>query len=383
MNDRLSAYQVCTRCVMDMSDPQITFDNEGVCNHCHQYDELVRTNPQLTCSGADILAAKVQQIKAVGAGKPYDCIIGVSGGVDSTFVAWKVKSLGLRPLAVHVDNGWNSEIAVSNINSILSKMNIDLYTVVLDWEEFKDIQTAFLKASTPDAEVPSDHAIFASLYLQAQRLGVRYVITGLNMRTETHLPKAWSQGHLDWGYLKAVHNSFGKLPIKTFPHFNFYQYITGFRHSQETLNILDYVEYSKNDALKFLQKELGWRDYGGKHFENVYTRWYQGFYLPRKFGFDKRRSHLSSRICSNELTREFALQELQKETYDARIQQQDCDYVMKKLGFSPAEFEAVMSAPPRCFEDFSSYDKFRAGPLFRVMLGLYQIAKMGLFIRTR
>ncbi len=206
---------------MDVSDPEITFDQDGVCNHCHQYDELVHNNPQLGSSGLIMLDAKVQRIKADGAGKPYDCVIGVSGGVDSTFVAWKVKSLGLRPLAVHVDNGWNSEIAVSNINTVLKKMDIDLYTVVLDWEEFKDIQVAFLRASTPDAEVPSDHAIFASLYLQAERLGVRHVITGLNMRTETHLPKAWSQGHVDWGYMKAIHKKFGKNRIKTFPHYNF------------------------------------------------------------------------------------------------------------------------------------------------------------------
>lgn len=369
---------------MDTTDPDITFDAQGVCNHCHAYDRRVSQAVHDGDEGRAELLRLAEEIRRDGQGKRYDCVIGVSGGVDSTFVAWKVKSLGLRPLAVHLDNGWNSEIAVSNISTVLKKVGIDLHTEVLDWEEFKDIQLAFLKASVPDAEVPSDHAIFACLYHTATKVGVRHVITGLNVRTETHLPRAWSHGHIDWGYLKAVHKAYGSgRRIKTFPHYNFIQFVNGFRRTHVTLNILDYVDYSKKEALVFLQNELGWRDYGGKHHESVYTRWYQGVYLPRKFGFDKRKSHLSSRICSGELTREFAFNELNKPTYDPALQEQDCEYIAKKLGLTTAQYNAIMAAPPRRFEDFPSYEKVCAGPAFQRVMRLYQFLKYDVLRRPR
>jgi N-acetyl sugar amidotransferase len=368
-------YRICTRCVMDTTDPNISFDQDGVCNHCHGYDNLVRTSILAVPEAQQRLKTIVEAIRSEGARKPYDCIIGVSGGVDSTFVAQKVKRIGLRPLAVHLDNGWNSEAAVSNIAKVLSKLNIDLHTHVIDWEEFKDIQKAFLLASTPDAEIPSDHAIFAILYDQASRLGIRYVITGINIRTETHLPTAWSQGHWDWGYIRAVHRQFGTGHIKTFPHFNFYNYVTGNRHSHVTLNLLDLLGYSKKKAIVSLEREFGWKDYGGKHNESIYTRWFQGYYLPRKFGFDKRRSHLSSRLCSGELTRSEALAELQSPPYSPELQAADCEYVAKKLGFSAAEFKAIMDAPLRTFEEFPSYARFVQGKAFQNALKVWQFFK--------
>ena len=359
--------RICTRCIMDTSDPNITFDAGGVCDHCHRYEQKVRDFVHTGEEGKRKLAGIAATIESDGKGKPYDCIIGVSGGVDSTFVAWKVKQLGLRPLAVHLDNGWNSEIAVSNISTVLGKMSIDLHTEVLDWPEFKDIQLSFLKASVPDAEIPSDHAIFASLYHTATKFGVRHVITGVNIRTETHMPTAWSHGHFDFGYIEDVHKKFGTRPIRTFPHYSFYDYVTGFRHTHNTLQILDYVDYSKSEALVLLQNELGWRDYGGKHYESIYTRWYQGVYLPKKFGFDKRRCHMSSRICSGELTRDFALEEIKQPTYPPKLQDEDSTYVAKKLGISTAEFDAIMTAPPRSFYDFDSYEK-RAGSRWFAMI---------------
>jgi N-acetyl sugar amidotransferase len=360
---------------MDTSDPDITFDAGGVCNHCRRYEQQVRDHVRTGDEGRRALAGHVSRITADGAGKPYDCIIGVSGGVDSTYVAWKVKELGLRPLAVHLDNGWDSEIAISNIKSVLSRMSIDLHTEVLDWEEFRDIQLSFLKASVPDAEIPSDHAIFACLYHTATRFGVSHVITGVNIRTETHMPPAWSHGHFDFGYITDVQRRFGSRPIRTFPHYSFYDYVTGFRKTHHTLNILDYVDYSKTEALVILQNELGWRDYGGKHYESIYTRWYQGVYLPRKFGYDKRRSHFSSRICSGELTREFALQELRKPTYPVALQEEDSTYVAKKLGLTREALERLIAAPPRSFHDFDSYEKRAASPWFKLVRSGYQVAK--------
>jgi N-acetyl sugar amidotransferase len=365
---------ICRRCVMDTSDPNITFDADGVCNHCHRYDQLVRERVHTGEEGRRLLAGLVAGIKADGAGRPYDCIIGVSGGVDSTFVAWQVKRLGLRPLAVHLDNGWNSEIAVSNISTVLRVMSIDLHTEVLDWEEFRDIQLSFLKASVPDAEIPTDHAIFACLHHTATRFGVRHVITGTNIRTETHMPMAWSHGHFDFGYIKAIQRQFGTRPIRTLPHYSFYEYLTSFG-AHQTLDILDYVDYSKSAALVLLQDSLGWRDYGGKHFESIYTRWYQGVYLPKKFGYDKRRSHLSSRICSGELTREFALAELQGPPYATQLQEDDATYVAKKLGITRPALDAMMAAPARRFSDFASYERQAKSRWFTMVRRGYQLGK--------
>lgn len=367
---------------MDASDPTISFDPEGVCNHCLAYDRIHRELPTGEVA-AERLRTIVAGIKRDGVGKPYDCIIGVSGGVDSTYVAYRVKELGLRPLAVHLDNGWNSEIAVSNISKALTTLGIDLQTHVIDWEEFKDIQRAFLLASTPDAEIPSDHAIFTLLYRQATRLGLRHIVTGLNVRTETHLPAAWSQGHWDFGYIRAVHRQFGSGRIKTFPHFNFYDYVTGKRHTHTAVNVLDYMDYAKKEALVVLQRQLGWKDYGGKHFENVYTRWFQGCYLPRKFGFDKRRSHLSSRLCSGEITRAEALSELAHPPYPVAQQQADCEYVAKKLSFSAEAFSAVMAAPLRQFHDYPSYHRVAQSAGFKRFMRAYQFFKYDLLRRSR
>ena len=377
-----SALRVCTRCVMDTSDPDISFDAEGVCHLCHDRDRLVRQYVVNHAAGRRRLTAIAEQIKRDGVGKPYDCVIGVSGGVDSTLVAYEVKQLGLRPLAVHLDNGWNSEIAVSNISLALKKLGIDLYTHVIDWEEFKDIQLAFLRASTADAEIPSDHAIFALMYQTATRQGVRHVITGCNVRTETHLPPAWSQGHKDWRYIREVHRRFGSGRIKTFPHFGFWDFALGHRWHQTT-NLLDYVDFSKREALKFLERELSWRDYGGKHFESIYTRWFQGYYLPVKFGYDKRKTHLSSRICSGELTRVEALAELDKPAYPCEMQDADCEYVRKKFGLSEPEFEAIMREPRRRYEDYPNFRQYVRSQPWHWALSTWQFFKYRVLGRPR
>lgn len=362
-----SDYRICARCIMDTSDPEIVFDEQGVCNHCHDYDRLVTQKVLEGEAGREYLERLVSKMKHEGRDKPYDCIIGVSGGVDSTYVAYLVKKMGLRPLAVHMDNGWDSELAVKNIEVTLKRLGIDLYTEVLDWEEFKDIQVAMLKASTPDSEVPSDHAISAVLGNMADRLKVKYIISGANVRTETHLPRAWSYGHFDWKYIRSVHKMFGSGRLKSFPRIGF---ITYYRRllTHRRIDILNYIDYNKSEAMRILQDELGWRYYGGKHYESIYTRFYQGYILPTKFGFDKRRSHLSSLICSGEISHEDALAELDRPAYAPTMQEEDREYVVKKLGLTDEQFEAIMSSPRKTFWDYPSYSRVLEGPLLN---GLY------------
>jgi N-acetyl sugar amidotransferase len=366
-----SNYRICTRCLMDTSDPEIAFDEQGVCNHCHDYDRLVAQKVLEGQAGREYLERLVEKMKQDGRSKAYDCIIGVSGGVDSTYVAYLVKKMGLRPLAVHMDNGWDSELAVKNIEETLKRLGIDLYTEVLDWEEFKDIQVAMLRASTPDSEVPSDHAISAVLGNIADKLKVKYIISGANVRTETHLPRAWSYGHFDWKYIRSVHHRFGNGRLKSFPHIGFFTYYRRLL-SQRRIDILNYIDYNKNEAMQILQNELGWRYYGGKHYESIYTRFYQGYILPSKFGFDKRRSHLSSLICSGEIARVAALDELGKPTYAPTMQEEDREYVVKKLGLTDEQFETIMQAPRKTFWDYPSYNRVLEGPLFN---GLYLFAR--------
>ena len=362
-----SEYRMCIRCVMDTTDPDIVFDENGVCNHCHTYDRMVREYVVDGEEGLRHLEQTAQKIRKDGQGKKYDCVIGVSGGVDSTYVAYHVKKLGLRPLAVHLDNGWDSELAVKNIEETLKRLGIDLYTEVLDWEEFKDIQISFLKASTPDSEIPTDHAINALLGNLAQKIGVKYVIIGSNVRTEMHLPRAWSQGHLDWKYIREIQKRFGTQPFRTFPHIGFFTYYLRMV-TQKRIEILNYLGYNKKEALRVLREELGWRYYGGKHYESIYTRFYQGYILPEKFGFDKRRSHLSSLVCSGEVTREQALEELKVPTYAPSMQEEDREYVVKKLGLTDAEFAAIMSAPKKSYWDYPSYGHLMKNPLIQKMV---------------
>jgi N-acetyl sugar amidotransferase len=367
----VSSYKICTRCLMDTTDPNIVFDENGVCNHCHDHDRLMKQKVIAGKAGEEYLQKLVDEMKRGGRGKPYDCLIGVSGGVDSTYVAYLVKKMGLRPLAVHMDNGWDSELAVKNIEETLKRLGIDLHTEVLDWEEFKSLQVAFLKSSTPDSEIPSDHAIWAVLGDLADKLKVKYIVSGFNVRTETHLPRAWSQGHFDWKYIRSVNQLFGRGRLKTFPHIGFFTYYRRLL-THRRVDILNYIDFNKTEAMKILEQELGWRYYGGKHYESIYTRFYQGYILPTKFGYDKRRSHLSSLICSGETTRDAALKELDKPTYQPAMQEEDREYVVKKLGLTDDEFEAILHAPKKTFWDYPSYGRVIEGPLLK---GLYNIGR--------
>jgi N-acetyl sugar amidotransferase len=357
---------------MDTSDPLIVFDSDGICNHCHDYDKKMIQLNSLNQDETN-LNDLVQKIKKSGKGKQFDCIIGISGGVDSTYVAFLVKQLGLRPLAVHLDNGWNSELAVKNIENTVKKLEIELFTYVIDWEEFKDIQLSFLKASTPDSEVPSDHAIFAILRKLARKYGVNYILNGINSKTESHHALSWSQGHSDFGYIKGVQKLFGHRKIKTFPHGNFFTIFQD-RFSSKWISILDFIDYNKDRAKEIIIRELDWKDYGGKHFESIYTKFFQGYILPNKFGYDKRKMHFSSLICAGQMAREEALIELSNPPYPLVEQEADKEYLIKKFDISINDFNEIIERPKKSYFDYPSYyGKILKSPMFTVLKRIIHI----------
>jgi N-acetyl sugar amidotransferase len=365
---------------MDTTDPDIQFDENGECNHCTiRYETLKERHLFLDEAGQQRLQRLVQEIKESGKNKPYDCIIGVSGGVDSTFAAYNLKKLGLRPLAVHLDNGWDSELAVSNIEKFLKKLEIDLYTYVLDWEEFKDLQLSFLKASTSDAEIPTDHAIGAVIYRVAAEQDIPYIMSGTNVETESILPARWTYSIRDWKYIKSVHQQFGQMKLKDYPHyslFDLFNYIVVKRTN--FVYILNYIPYNKKEALKVLENELGWKYYGDKHYESIYTRFFQGYILPKKFNIDKRKSHLSSLIASGQMTREEALEIMRCNPYTQEQMCEDREYVIKKLGLTEAEFEEIMALPIKRFSDYPNNDA-----LLKNLTGLAKMAQRMRFLPQR
>jgi len=349
-------YKQCIRCIMDTSDSGIFFDIDGMCNHCKRFDELL---PVRVFNGEEAkirLEKLVAKIKSAGRGRDYDCIIGISGGVDSTYVAYITKSLGLRPLAVHFDNGWNSELAVKNIQNTLDVLNIDLYTHVVDWESFKDLQFSFLKSSTPDGEVPTDHAISGLLFSEASKRGIKYIISGMNFATESISIPSWAYGHSDIKYISAVHKAFGTMTLKRYPSFSFGKlFWWTFVKRIQIVSILNYMDYSKDEAMSILNNELGWIYYGGKHYESVYTRFYQGYVLPKKFGIDKRRAHLSDLILSKQISREQAIDLMNLPAYDEKLFIQDYGFVLKKFNLKEEEFEEIMNSPKRNFREFPNH----------------------------
>ncbi len=345
-------HQICTITVMDTTDPNITFDENGVCNYVREFTESRKARPDAE-TRARQLEQLIEGIKAQGRGKPYDCLLGVSGGVDSSYLCAKLKDWGLRPLIVHFDNGWNSELAVKNIEELVTRLNLDLETFVVDWEEFRDLQAAYFRASVVDIEIPTDHMIFAALHQIAVRYNIRVLVSGHNSDTEWLLPKAWYYNKFDLRNLTDINRRYGTNSISRLPKLGIWQQFYYYHFKKIRLvQPLQYIDFHKAEAKRFLIEEMGWRDYGGKHHESIFTRFYQGYVLPRKFGIDKRKAHLSNLILSGQITREDALRELQQPPYDEDQQQEDKAYVAKKLGFSDEEFEAILDAPSREHREF-------------------------------
>lgn len=346
-------YRICKHCVMDTTDPDISFDADGICNHCSSYYEMIDKVKASEKFNYEKLQEKIDIIKEEGRKNDYDCVLGVSGGTDSTFMAYYAHKLRLRPLIVHFDNGWNSELSVKNIENIINNYNFDLYTYVIDWEEFKNLQRSFFKASVIDIEMITDHAIMATMFNIAKKYNLKYVLSGTNLATEFIMPKSWVYHKWDLKNIKAIQNKFGTKKIKKFPTFSLYNMIwTRFFQKLQYIELLNYIDYKKEDAVRILKNEICWKDYETKHGESIFTRFYQGYILPNKFGVDKRKAHFSNLICSGQMSREEALNELRSPPYNEDRIIEDKEYVLKKLEFSESEFNNIMKQPPKFHIDY-------------------------------
>lgn len=353
-----ATYRQCTNCILDSNDDsEIEFDSKGVCNYCNGYIDKYIKNGLSEAEKAKKLTSLVSRIKEDARGKKYDSIMGLSGGVDSSYLALVAKQLGLNPLMVHFDNGWNSELAVQNIEGILRKTGFDLFTYVVDWNEFKDLQKSYIKAGVLDWEIPTDHGFYACLFEQAYKHKIKYILTGHNYQTEAILPNTMRWSKMDVANIKDIHGKFGKIKLKTFPMLGFFKYSWyDYLFKLERANLLELVHYNKDEAKEIIKKEFGWIDYGGKHYESIFTRFYQGYVLKEKFGFDKRKAHLSNLILSGQITRNQALDEISKPAYDPQLLKEDFDYVGKKFDYTPDEFRSVLKEPNHSHLDYKSYE---------------------------
>lgn len=354
---RLQNYQMCTNCVMDTTDINITFDEDGICDHCNNYYKNILPNWHTDDRGKRALESQVNQIKKFGKGKPFDCILGMSGGIDSSYLACVAKEYGLRPLIFHVDAGWNSQVAVNNIEKIVDSLGFDLYTEVINWAEMQDLQLSFFKAGVPHIDVPQDHAFFATMYHYAAKHRIKYILTGSNYSTEcVKNPLEWIYFGTDVRQIKDIHKKFGSRSIKNFPlsdilrHKVYLSYFRGIK----VIKPLDYVPYIKTEAEKYLVENFGWQTYPQKHFESRFTAFYEGYWLPKKFGYDTRKVQFSSLILTEQMTREDALKKLSFPAYDPNLIDQDFEYIATKLGISCDELRQYLAAPNKTFRDYKS-----------------------------
>lgn len=351
-------HRICSHCVMDTSDSQIVFDDAGVCDHCLGFKRDVLPNWHPDEKGASMFRDMVERIKASGKGKPFDCIMGMSGGLDSSYLLHlAVSEFGLRPLVFHVDGGWNTDLAVNNIQVLVDKLGLDLYTEVINWEEMRDFQLAFFKAGVPHLDIPQDHAFVATLYHFANKHGIKYILNGGNYSTEcVRNPLEWLYYGTDMAQLKDIHNQFGTIPLRTYPfssvlfHKVYLRYIRGV----QVVKPLNLLPYTKEHASQVLADTYGWRPYPQKHFESRFTRFYEGYWLPTRFGYDTRRVQYSSLILTGQMTREEALERLKKPAYDPETIDEDFEYIATKLGISVAELRGYHEMPLKTYKDYKN-----------------------------
>ena len=343
---------------MDTSDSKISFDEKGVCDHCNSFYNYTLPNWHVDDRGDEMLQAQIDRIRKNGKGKDFDCIIGMSGGIDSSYLTYAAKEkFGLRPLVFHVDGGWNSHIAVNNIERLVDGLGLDLYTEVIDWEEMKDLQLAYFKSGVPHIDTPQDHAFFATMYKFATQYGVKDILTGANLSTEcVRNPIEWMYYQSDSAQLKDIHRKFGSRPLKNYQvtsilwHKLYLPYVKGIKSWRP----LNHIPYIKADAVELLSARFGWQPYPQKHFESRFTRFYESYWLTEKFGFDTRKVQYSSLILTGQMTREEALEKLKKPAYDPETIHQDIEFIATKLGITLSELQGYFDAPNKSFRDYRS-----------------------------
>ena len=375
----MKAYQVCTNCVMDTSDPKIMFDGNGVCDHCRSFYNNILPKWQPNEAGWKILLNKVEQIKKAGEGKEFDCIIGISGGADSSYMTYLAKEkLGMRPLVFHVDGGWNSQIAVNNIEKIIDGLGLELFTVVIDWKEMRDLQLAFFKSGVPHIDLPQDHAFIAVLYRFAEKHKIKYILNGGNISTEcVRNPLDYFYYGTDLRQIRDIHGRFWQRPLVNYPFSGILRHKVYLRYWKgiEVVKPLDYVPYVKKEAMELLSQKFRWQKYARKHFESRFTKFYEGYWLPKKFGFDTRRVQYSSMILTGQMTREEALEDLKQPPYDEETIAQDFEYISTKLGITLGELQGYMDAPNKSFKDYrNQLHLFLVGARVMQLMGLEKAA---------
>jgi N-acetyl sugar amidotransferase len=354
-------YQICNNCVMDTSDPKISFDKNGNCDHCQNFyknikKEIVSHNQNKTIQ----LNKLITQILKSKNDEGYNCLVGLSGGVDSSYLLHLiVTKMKLNPLIVHVDTGWNSKESVNNIEKLVDKLDLDLHTEVINWREMRDLQVSFFKAGHPNLDIPQDHAIWASIHNLAVKKKIPYLITGGNLATECiREPLEWSYHASDVRHIKDIQKKFGKIKLKTFPLCNIFTYKIFYKYFKnlKTIQILDFISFNKQNAIDILQREYGWINYSHKHYESRFTKFFEGYWLRKKFNIDVRKVHFSSLILNEQMDREEALRLLKKNPYDETEILNEINYIKKKLNLSDTDFENYLNAPSKSFKDYKSYN---------------------------
>ena len=351
-----TTYRICANCAMDTSDSNISFDARGWCDYCINYHRNILPHWHPDERGERELMPVIERIKRDGRGKDHDCLIGISGGVDSSYVTYLAKvKFGLRPLLFHVDAGWNSQQAVNNIEKLVDALGLDLHTEVINWQEMKDLQMAFFKAQVPHIDTPQDHAFFAALYNFAARHGFKTILTGANYSTEcVREPLEWHYHASDLRQLKDIHRRFGTRPLKTFPTADIFTYKLYYRFVKgvQVVKPLNHVPFDKEAAMQELVDKFGWQKYAHKHYESRFTRFYEGYWLPTKFGYDKRRAHFSSLILTGQMSRDEALRRLATTAYSPDQLAHDFEYIATKLDLSVPELQAIMAGPNKSYRDY-------------------------------
>lgn len=373
-------YQICNRCVMDTTDSKITFNAQGICDHCQSYDQILAPNWDTGEKGRKELQKTIDKIKLDGKDREFDCIIGMSGGADSSYMLHvAVKEFKLRPLVFHVDGGWNSKISTNNIQVMVDKLGLDLYTEVINWEDMKSFQLAYLKSGLPNQDIPQDHAFVAVLYNFAEKYNIKYILNGGNFSTECiNNPAEWIYYGTDMAQIKDVIRKFAPKPLKTYPfssvfrHKIYLRYIRGL----QVIKPLNFIPYIKDEAMKFLNQEYGWESYPQKHFESRFTRFYEGYWLPKRFGFDTRKVQFSSLILTGQMTREEALEKLSHPSLTPEQVREEFTFVATKLGITNEELESYLNMPLKFHWDYKNQESiFNAGAKILKLLGIERAIK--------